>query len=368
MNTAPAKNSAERTPAAITLPAFAPWWLDEDNWPVDVPHAVFFGRALQQMGAALIEGWDGREFAAVAAKPFPVPMIAAQGYVMNRWTPEEAARAHALVSRHDGPEGLPDLATVIHRLVNFGPRVTSAPAPHPTVRGSAIYGAAKRADPPEPDPAKAAEAERRAAAVREVGQRVRALELRAHEIVAALNAALPAFEGRAAKLRSVVTQACANGEVSTGYRGSDGVIYVLGANLTDGSKWNAEHAYLGPRFTTCKVDRLNPTTPPASAHTKRDHCWLYVERDSFNAFMARIERTANPPPTGKQAAIRELRGLCEAHAKGEGALPVGAAWRDDAQERFGIGPTAAKAAWGIVAAQYPDLSSMAGKPKRRREG
>lgn len=305
------------------LPTFVTPWTEPEVWPFDTPTDVFFARAINRVGEALEPEWEGVEFGLSRCDIDP---SSAQSGDLVRHLP-------ALV-RAD-PSLAPEQMFREERA-----RKLAAIRPH-SVAGEA--GTVARAAAHGSDFAsRLADYQRRA---RDAAEKVRAAEV--------------AYIERADRVRRRIVEALVAGRLEAAYRwDGDGKIYPSPANW-----WNADHSYVADRFRTCKIDRLHPTRRP-NGPGSRDYCWLYLNAERLDAFLAPIERPNKV--AGQRRAEEALERLCKAFQAETGPVPVGAAWRESAQTDFGISERAAARAWSNVALRYPFLSSAAGKPKARR--
>lgn len=342
------------------IPAFAEIWTRPEEWPFDTPEAVFFGNALNMIGTAVFEAWEGVEFGLL---PFsPVDLAQATGQFI----------ASAAAGLQDSKGALfradPGAAVLYEALVDAQLRfqaadklfkITSVRPHHVVGRRGASSSGLRGVDVPDPGLALSTEtANVRAAAA--------AFEARYRAAASLLADAEGPYAERAGAVRRLVVPALIAGKIEALYRWEgDGQLRSCPPNW-----WNAEHNYVGRRFLTCKIDPRNPTRLSAAPTPSIEPCWLYVERRGLDGFIETLRRSAGVgTPTGEMAALRQLLSMCKDHYDEQtGPVPVGAAWREAAAERFDLGPTAAKRVWAKAVEKYPGLSSTVGKPKRLKPG
>ena len=309
-------------------PFLSDYWKARESWPLDSREWVLFGRALDQLGPLIAPGWEGDEFGPLAGQELPP------------WPLEQADRlflSRALMVLFESDPTDPHAKALSAELT-----LTKAPPP-PTLASSRTWTPPVVATFPYlPLPP-----------IKDAYEKARALNRPREDQLAA-------WAPRAAAVKRRIAQACLFEELVTGYRlDADGQMRTISANW-----WNTEDT--DNRFRTGKIDRLNPLVPPKSYASPANFAYLYVTRASLDAFAAHLA-PAGPVATAatEATAKRQLFGLCEAYfERGEGSIPVGAVWREWAQDEFGLGVTAAKRVWGLAVAKHPKLGARAGKPKR----
>lgn len=91
------------------------------------------------------------------------------------------------------------------------------------------------------------------------------------------------------KLERLFSQACADGELVTGFRwGRDGLIYRL-----EPERWSIERGERWRRLSTCTINALGPGPWPQKSALSP----LYVSRRSLDAFMASRRSVTAPTAT-----------------------------------------------------------------------
>jgi hypothetical protein len=96
-----------------------------------------------------------------------------------------------------------------------------------------------------------------------------------------------------------------------------------------------------------------------------------IKRADLEAYFAKC--AAGPTPgrktaSGRKKAEDDLRAAVQKYRASKGEIPVGVRWKEHAKNTFNISGRQAVEAWDAVADEFPELSSPANKPKKRREG
>lgn len=300
----------------------------ESQWPLDLPSAVFFARAVARIGAAMFDEWTGRE--AIAALESPVlkenmgraRMLASRSHPALALRSDQAARALSVLrSMRTAP--LPSLRN--HR------------------RGG---GKALSADEFE---AEAASVKAGAPSDAEILALARA-EVARHNVEHG-----PAAERFDAVCRAVVERCL--GPLATYYRDQHGEMVPLPA-----AWWNLTPADWSSRFTTGQVNRAAPMRND-SLNGGRDRCWLYVDVTGLEAWESTLT-TSTPTIRRETDALRALLALCADAEAGRGMWPKGVEWKPaNTPTLTGRG---AERVWAKARAKYPHIGTSR-KPRTTRD-
>lgn len=280
-----------------------PLWRDPNNWPLEPIGWLFWARALDLLGAAVDEAWEGGEFGvepAPVVPPYKSPLSAQAAYVASQ-----------MLAAHDPSFPRPPTGrladTVSERLRLIGSITTPS------------YNVSQR----RPLADKSALGATLATARGEVPAGTeRAAYSRAQKIALTVAAERLPMHLRAQAAERAISSALLNGALEAAYHfKEDGRVYPVLA-----SWWNTDPATRWARYTSCKIDWRNPTAQPRLRGAS-DPSWLYVSEASVDAFVraARIARRAEWWPVAADAGVKGWLRRPEVVAEALRRLPSGGA-------------------------------------------